>query len=81
VFGRDHERFGPADHKVWHTAEISSGSVGRSDSVPAGLIPPPVLESINGLLDGLGYLTVPPSPARTFPPSPEEGEYRRVVSC
>jgi hypothetical protein len=58
VFGRDHERFGPADHKVWHTAEISSGSVGRSDSVPAGLIPPPVLESINGLLDGLGYLTV-----------------------
>jgi protein-tyrosine sulfotransferase len=58
VFSHAHERFGPADHKIWHTSQISQDSVGRSASVPAGLIPPPVLESINGLLDNLGYLTV-----------------------
>jgi len=58
VFARDHERFGPADHKVWHTAEIRADSVGRSDSVPVGLIPPPILESINELLEKLGYVTI-----------------------
>jgi len=58
VFSHDHERFGPADHKIWYTSAISQGSVGRSDSVPVGLIPPPVLESMNGLLDELGYVLV-----------------------
>jgi hypothetical protein len=58
VFTREHERFGPADHKIWYTSEISQSSVGRSDSLPVGLIPPPVLESINGLLDKLGYVQV-----------------------
>jgi len=58
VFTRDHERFGPADHKIWYTGEISPESIGRSDSVPVGLIPPPILESINGLLDKLGYVTI-----------------------
>jgi hypothetical protein len=58
VFTGDHERFGPADHKIWHTSRISGASVGRSDSVPAGLIPPAVLELINGLADRLGYVRV-----------------------
>jgi hypothetical protein len=58
VFSRDHERFGPADHKIWYTSEISKGSVGRSDSLPVGLIAPPVLDSINALLDKLGYVRV-----------------------
>jgi hypothetical protein len=58
VFARDHERFGPADHKIWNTDKITAGSVGRSDAVPVGLIPPPVLDSINGLLGQLGYVTV-----------------------
>jgi hypothetical protein len=58
VFSHEHERFGPADHKIWYTSEISQGSVGRSDSLPVGLISPPVLESINGLLDKLGYVQV-----------------------
>jgi|HubBroStandDraft_1064217.scaffolds.fasta_scaffold04607_8 protein-tyrosine sulfotransferase len=58
VFARDHEQFGPADHKIWHTSKISADSVGRSDTVPVGLIPPPILESINGLLGKLGYVTV-----------------------
>ena len=51
----EHERFGPADHKIWHTSRITSDSVGRGESIPAGLIPPPVLEQINQLLEGLGY--------------------------
>jgi Sulfotransferase family len=88
VFASEHERFGPADHKVWHTSAISSGSVGRSDAVPSGLIPPPILESINGLLDKLGYVKVdekwgtadmPASllvskstAAGVFPPQPDE---------
>ena len=58
VFSREHERFGPADHKIWYTSAISQGSVGRSDSLPVGLIPPQVLEPMNGLLDRLGYVQV-----------------------
>jgi hypothetical protein len=58
VFSREHERFGPADHKIWYTSAISQGSVGRGDALPVGLIPPPVLESMNGLLDKLGYVRV-----------------------
>jgi hypothetical protein len=58
VFSLDHERFGPADHKIWHTAAISQESVGRSAAVPAGLIPGPILESINALLETLGYVAV-----------------------
>ena len=58
VFSGEHERFGPADHKIWYTSAISQGSVGRGDALPVGLIPPPVLESMNGLLDKLGYVRV-----------------------
>jgi Sulfotransferase family len=58
VFMRDHERFGPADHKIWHTGEISSDSVGRSAAVPIGLIPPPILEAINELAGRLGYTPI-----------------------
>jgi hypothetical protein len=58
VFAREHERFGPADHKIWHTSTISPASVGRSDSVPSALIPPQILESINELLGKLGYVPV-----------------------
>jgi hypothetical protein len=58
VFAHEHERFGPADHKIWHTGRISPDSIGRSDSVPMGLIPPPILESINELLGKLGYVPI-----------------------
>jgi len=58
VFAGEHERFGPADHKIWYTSAISQGSVGRGDALPVGLIPPPILESMNGLLDKLGYVQV-----------------------
>jgi hypothetical protein len=58
IFSREHERFGPADHKIWYTSAISQRSVGRSDALPVKLIPPHILESINGLLDKLGYVQV-----------------------
>jgi hypothetical protein len=88
IFTPEHERFGPADHKIWHTSTISTDSVGRSDSVPIGLIPPPLLESVNELLDKLGYLRVDESwgtadmPASVLVPTlasagieiPEQGE-------
>jgi protein-tyrosine sulfotransferase len=57
-FSRDRERFGPADHKIWATSEISGDSVGRGESVPAGLILPQVTAAINELTAALGYLPV-----------------------
>lgn len=58
IFTPGHERLGPADHKIWHTSRIGADSVGRGEAVPAGLIPPPILDAINGLLDQLGYVRV-----------------------
>jgi hypothetical protein len=57
-FAADHERFGPGDHKIWHTAGITTASVGGGESVPTGLIPPPILEGINELAGRLGYVPV-----------------------
>jgi hypothetical protein len=57
-FSGDRERFGPGDHKIWATSEISGDSVGRGESVPAGLIPPPVTAAINELAAELSYLPV-----------------------
>ena len=57
-FSRDRERFGPADHKIWATSQISEDSVGRGESVPVALIAPPVLSAINELTAELGYVPV-----------------------
>ena len=57
-FSEERERFGPGDHKIWATSEISGDSVGRGESVPAGLILPPVTAAINELAAELGYLPV-----------------------
>jgi hypothetical protein len=54
----DHERFGPGDHKIWHTTAITTGSVGGGESVPVGLIPSAMLERINELAGRLGYVPV-----------------------
>ena len=54
-FSADRERFGPADYKIWATSQITAGSVGKGESIPAGLIPPPVTEAINDLIGKLGY--------------------------
>lgn len=57
-FSAERERFGPADHKIWATSAITTDSVGKGESVPAGLIPPPITAGINDLLAKLGYLPV-----------------------
>jgi hypothetical protein len=56
-FAADRERFGPADYKIWNTSRISSDSVGRGWTVPAGLIGPQVHVAINELCGKLGYLS------------------------
>lgn len=57
-FSPQRERFGPADYKIWNTSRITSDSVGGGQSVPSGLIPAPVMNSINELLGKLGYVQV-----------------------
>jgi hypothetical protein len=57
-FSRQRERFGPGDHKIWATSGITTDSVGTGESVPASLIPPPVVTGINELAGKLGYRPV-----------------------
>jgi hypothetical protein len=68
-FSADRERFGPADHKIWYTAKISTESIGRGWSVPAGMIAPPVLGSINELNSKLGYVPVDGEWGTSAPPA------------
>jgi protein-disulfide isomerase len=56
AFSRERERTGPGDFKIWNTSQITDDSVGRGWSVPADLIPAPLTETINGLVDRLGYV-------------------------
>jgi hypothetical protein len=57
-FTGERERFGPADYKIWSTSAISGDSVGRGESIPAGLIPEPITAAINELAGKLGYLPI-----------------------
>jgi hypothetical protein len=57
-FAPERERLGPADYKIWHTSQITSGSVGRGWSIPAGLITPQVTATINELADKLDYIRI-----------------------
>ncbi|MGO9078747.1 MAG: sulfotransferase family protein [Streptosporangiaceae bacterium] len=58
VFSHDRERFGRSDFKIWNTSRIDTSSVGRGWSVPAPMIPAPLLGTINDLAGRLGYRTV-----------------------
>jgi Sulfotransferase family len=68
-FSAERERFGPADHKIWHTSEISPASIGRGWSVPAGMIAPQVLATIDELAGKLDYLPVNGDWGTTAPPA------------
>ncbi len=68
-FSVERERFGPADYKIWYTSKISSESVGRGWSVPAGMIAPQLLAVINELAGKLGYLPVDGQWGATEPPA------------
>jgi Sulfotransferase family len=52
--------FGPADYKIWTTSRIYASSAGRGWSVPARLIPAPLLARVNELADVLGYVQIGP---------------------
>jgi hypothetical protein len=66
---RERERYGPGDHKIWHTSRISADSVGRGWSVPATMISPPVLAAINELAEKLGYRPVDGGWGTSAPPA------------
>jgi hypothetical protein len=57
-FTQDRERHGPADYKIWHTSGVSTDSVGRGWSIPAGMIGAQVKTTINNLVTKLGYIPV-----------------------
>lgn len=68
-FSAERERFGPADHKIWYTSKITADSIGRGWSVPAALIAPPVLATVNELAGKLGYLAVDDEWGTSEPPT------------
>jgi hypothetical protein len=68
-FSAERERFGPADHKIWYTSQISADSVGRGWSVPTGMIAPQLLSVINELVGKLGYLAIDGDWGTTEPPA------------
>ncbi len=57
-FRTPHDRDGAGDQKIWLTSSVSSDSVGRGAAVPASALPPALRESVNRLLDTLGYRTI-----------------------
>ena len=57
-FTAERQRFGPGDYKIWNTAGISPGSVGRGWRVPARLIPAEVMAVVNDVAEQLGYVQV-----------------------
>jgi hypothetical protein len=58
VLSAERERSGPADYKIWHTSRISTDSIGRGWTVPAGMIAPPLRTMISEYCERLGYLPV-----------------------
>lgn len=68
-FSSDRQRFGAGDHKIWRTNEITSSSVGRGWSVPAGMILPDVLATMKELTEKLGYIPVDDDWGITVPPA------------
>jgi Sulfotransferase family len=67
-FTAERERTGPADYKIWHTSEITTASVGRGWQIPVRQLSSAVLEQVNVLASGLGYLPVGPDWGSGAPP-------------
>lgn len=65
----ERERHGPGDYKIWHTSGISADSVGRGWSVPATMIAPSVLATVNELAEKLGYRPVDDGWGTSAPPA------------
>lgn len=54
-FEISHDERGPGDEKIWFTNRVSDSSVGSGRRIPAALISPRTLSSVNELLADLGY--------------------------
>lgn len=59
-FSMPHESNGPGDEKIWFTDEVTPTALGRGVRVPAGALPPPLLQEINGALTKLDYRSIGP---------------------
>jgi hypothetical protein len=57
-FRTPHEGEGPGDEKIWFTAGVLPGSLGRGVGVPAAALMPQLREAINEVLARLGYRQV-----------------------
>jgi sulfotransferase family protein len=57
-FAPERERLGPGDYKIWHTTRISADSVGRGWAVPAEMMGPVLMATINELAARLGYAQI-----------------------
>jgi hypothetical protein len=67
-FSRERERFGPGDHKIWRTSQITGDSVGRGWSVPSAMIEPTLLVTVNDLASKLGYMPIDGAWGTSAPP-------------
>jgi hypothetical protein len=54
-FAPERERLGPGDYKIWHTTRISADSVGRGWAVPAEMMGPALMATVNEMAAKLGY--------------------------
>jgi hypothetical protein len=57
-FAPERERLGPGDYKIWHTTQVSADSVGRGWAVPAEMMGPTLMSTVNELAAGLGYTQI-----------------------
>jgi len=57
-FAPERERLGPGDYKIWHTTRISADSVGRGWAVPAEMMGPALMATINDVAARLGYAQI-----------------------
>jgi len=71
AFERGRSADGPGDHKVTYTSRVHAASIGRGKRVPVEMIPPPLLEAVNGKLEELGYKSL--SRAWNAEPAPQPG--------
>ena len=57
-FAPERERLGPGDYKIWHTTRVSADSVGRGWAVPAEMMGPALMTTVNELAARLGYAPI-----------------------
>jgi hypothetical protein len=57
-FAPERERLGPGDYKIWHTTRVSADSVGRGWAVPAEMMGPALMATVNELAARLGYAQI-----------------------